>query len=82
MGILENREIVALFLERDEAAIKHTSEKYGRRLRSLSHGIVKDLQTQRNVKTTPILKHGTPFHPTNQKITYMHFWQESFATSL
>ncbi|MEG1268923.1 MAG: RNA polymerase sigma factor, partial [Oscillospiraceae bacterium] len=42
---LDDRKIVELFLERDETAIKHTSEKYGRRLRSLSHGIVRDLQT-------------------------------------
>ena len=42
---MDDRKIVELFLERDEAAIQYTSEKYGRRLRSVSHGIVQDLQT-------------------------------------
>ena len=42
---MDDRKIVELFLERDETAIQYTSEKYGRRLRSLSHGIVQDLQT-------------------------------------
>lgn len=42
---MEDREIVALYLERDEAAIRQTSEKYGGRLRALAFGIVKDAQT-------------------------------------
>ena len=42
---MEDTKIVDLYLIRDEAAIKETSEKYGRRLRSLSEGIVRDLQT-------------------------------------
>lgn len=37
--------IIKLFFERDETAIRHTSDKYGNRLRSLSHSIVKDKQT-------------------------------------
>ncbi len=37
--------IIELFFERDETAIRHTSDKYGNRLRSLSHSIVKDKQT-------------------------------------
>ncbi len=42
---MEDSKIVELFLKRDESAIQYTSEKYGRRLRSLSLGIVQDLQT-------------------------------------
>ena len=42
---MDDRRIVELFFERDESAIHYTSEKYGRKLRSLSQGIVKDLQT-------------------------------------
>lgn len=42
---MDDRKIVELYLSRDEAAIKHTSEKYGSRLRSLAYGIVNDRQT-------------------------------------
>ena len=39
---LDDSKIVDLYLERDEAAIKQTSKKYGKRLRALSFGIVND----------------------------------------
>ncbi len=42
---LDDREIVALYLNRDETAIQQTAEKYGQRLRGLSFGIVRDTQT-------------------------------------
>lgn len=42
---MEDREIVDLYLARDEAAIARTAEKYGRRLRNLSLRIVEDPQT-------------------------------------
>ncbi len=39
---MRDEEIVKLYLERDEAAIKETSDKYGGKLRRLSFDIVKD----------------------------------------
>lgn len=42
---MDDRGIVALYLQRDETAIRQTAEKYGRRLRALAYGIVNDLQT-------------------------------------
>ena len=42
---LEDQKIVELYLNRDEDAIRQTAEKYGRRLRALSCGIVADSQT-------------------------------------
>lgn len=45
MKALEDVRIIDLFFERDETAIRYVSEKYGNRLRSLSHSIVKDMQT-------------------------------------
>ena len=39
---MDDSKIVDLYLERDEAAIKQTSKKYGKRLRALSFGIVND----------------------------------------
>ncbi len=41
---MDDREIVALYLRRDETAIQQTAEKYGERLRLLSFGIVQDKQ--------------------------------------
>lgn len=42
---MEDRRIVELFLARDQAALAHTSEKYGRRLRSLAQNLLRDVQT-------------------------------------
>ena len=41
---MDDAKIVELYLQRDEAAIHETSERYGYRLQSLAFGIVKDLQ--------------------------------------
>ena len=41
---MDDNSIVALYLLRDETAIRHTSEKYGNRLYALAYGIVKDRQ--------------------------------------
>lgn len=45
MKALEDSDIIRLYWRRDEAAIRHTAEKYGKRLRALSYGIVRDRQT-------------------------------------
>lgn len=42
---MEDSQIIDLYLQRDEGAVARTSEKYGRRLRRLSYGIVEDEQT-------------------------------------
>lgn len=42
---MDDNKIVDLYLCRDEAAIWHTSEKYGNRLHALAYGIVNDEQT-------------------------------------
>ncbi len=42
---MDDAKIIELFFQRDEMAIGYTSEKYGRRLRSLSYGIVQDILT-------------------------------------
>lgn len=45
MKILEDEQIIELYLCKDEAAIEQTSEKYGQRLRALSLHITGDWQT-------------------------------------
>ena len=42
---MDDNRIVELFLMRDEKAIEETAQKYGKRLRSLSRGIVGDALT-------------------------------------
>ena len=42
---MDDVKIVELYLQRDENAILHTAEKYGKRLQSLSFGIVGDRLT-------------------------------------
>ncbi len=42
---MDDEKILELFFRRDEAAIGFISEKYGRRLRSLSYRIVQDILT-------------------------------------
>ena len=42
---MEDEQIVELYLDRDESAVHHTAEKYGRRLRALALGVVQDAQT-------------------------------------
>lgn len=42
---MEDYKIIELYLNRDEAAIRQTSEKYGRRLRALAFGITEDVRT-------------------------------------
>lgn len=39
---MEDTKIVDLYLERDESAISHTSEKYGKRLNNIAQSIVED----------------------------------------
>lgn len=42
---MDDSRIVALYLHRDETAIRQTAEKYGSRLRTLAYGIVRDRDT-------------------------------------
>ena len=42
---LDDKQIVELFLSRDENAIRESAAKYGARLYALAHGIVADRQT-------------------------------------
>ena len=42
---MDDSRIVELYLQRNEAAVKQTAEKYGSRLRALACGIVVDIYT-------------------------------------
>ena len=53
---MEDNQIVALYLQRDETAIKQTSIKYGSRLRALAYGIVQDAQTAEECENDTYMK--------------------------
>ena len=42
---MEDNQIIDLYLQRDESAIIHTANQYGKRLRNISMGIVAELET-------------------------------------
>lgn len=42
---MDDEKIVELYLQRDEAAIGRSAEKYGERLRSLAYGITREIET-------------------------------------
>lgn len=61
---MDDPEIVELYLHRDETAIGRTAEKYGRRLRALAYGIVRDEQTAEECENDAYLEawHSIPPH--------------------
>lgn len=59
--------IIDLYFARDEAAIRHTAEKYGGRLRALSHGIVQDMQTAEECENDTYLQAWNAIPPHDPK---------------
>lgn len=53
---MDDDKIVAMYFQRDESAIAHTAEKYGRRLRTLSLGITEDVRTAEECENDTYLK--------------------------
>lgn len=64
---MDDSNIVELFLKRDEEAIRLTAEKYGKRLRSLAHGIVDDLQAAEECENDTYLKAWNSIPPHRPK---------------
>ena len=67
---MEDHKIVRLFLERDEAAIRFTSEKYGSRLRMLALCITSDMQTSEECENDTYLEAWNRIPPHEPK-TYL-----------
>lgn len=53
---MEDEEIVSLYWQRDETAVKQTAEKFGSRLRALSYGVVQDWQTAEECENDTYMK--------------------------
>lgn len=64
---MDNTTIIDLYFARDEAAIRHTAEKYGGRLRALSHGIVQDMQTAEECENDTYLQAWNAILPHDPK---------------
>ena len=62
---MDDKRIVELYLSRDEAAIRQTSEKFGKRLYSLAYGIAGDRQTAEECE-----------NDTYMEVISMHSWLE------
>ena len=71
---MDDDKIIDLYLRRDEAAVKHTSRKYGDRLRALAYGIVKDHQAAEECENDTYLKAWNsipPHEPRNYLYAYL-----------
>ena len=68
---MEDEKIVELYFERNESAIERTSEKYGKRLRAVSNGIVKDIETAEECENDTYLE-AWNIIPPNEPKTYFY----------
>ena len=68
---MEDEKIVELYFERNEAAIEKTSEKYGKRLRAVSNGIVRDMETAEECENDTYLE-AWNIIPPNEPKTYFY----------
>ena len=62
---MEDNKIVELYFSRDENAIKQSAQKYGRRLQSLSYGIVNDHQTAEECENDTYMQAWNSIPPHN-----------------
>lgn len=68
---MEDEKIVELYFERNESAIERTSEKFGKRLRAVSNGIVKDIETAEECENDTYLE-AWNIIPPNEPKTYFY----------
>ena len=68
---MEDEKIVELYFERNESAIERTSEKYGKRLRAVSNGILKDIETAEECENDTYLE-AWNIIPPNEPKTYFY----------
>ena len=78
---MDDSKIIDLFFSRDETAIRHTAEKYGKRLRSLSYNIAHDFQTAEECENDTYAQAWNIIPPHSPK-EYLYAFLRSFATFL
>ena len=74
---MEDERIIELYMRRDEAAVRRTAEKYGRRLRTLSMGIVGDWQTAEECENDAYLEAWNSIPPHEPKGYFYAFLELS-----
>ena len=62
---MEDNNIIKLYMNRDEAAVEATAEKYGARLRRISYSIIKDRQTAEECENDTYLEAWNTIPPQN-----------------
>lgn len=70
---MDDEKIVELYLLRNEAAIRETADKYGRRLRALSYSIVADAQTAQECENDTYLQAWNAIPPHEPKTYFYAF---------
>ncbi len=70
---MDDKEIIALYVQRDESAIEQTAIKYGKRLRGVSYGILKDAQTAEECENDTYLKAWEAIPPQNPATYFFVF---------
>lgn len=68
---MEDDQIIDLYLCRDETALRHTSEKYGTRLRSLAMGILNDSQSAEECENDTYMETWNSIPP-HEPRTYLY----------
>ena len=63
---MDDRQIIELYYQRDDNAIKETSDKYGNYCFSIANNILACKQDSENVSTILGFKLGTVFHRKSQ----------------
>lgn len=71
MLMLEDAQIITLYLQRDETAIAHTTEQYGSRLRRLAYGIVGEQFTAEECENDTYLEAWQSIPP-HEPYTYFY----------
>lgn len=68
---MDDEKIVELYLQRNESAIERTAEKFGKRLRAVSNGIVNDLQTAEECENDTYME-AWNIIPPNEPKSYLY----------
>lgn len=70
---MEDEKIVQMYTERDEGAIKRTTEKYGARLRQLSFGITSNRETAEECENDTYMETWSRIPPAEPKTYFYAF---------
>lgn len=70
---MEDEEIINLYLNRDESALKQTAEKYGARLRNLSNNILEDITTAEECENDTYMKAWNSIPPHEPRTYFFAF---------